>query len=289
MQEILGLRRADYREGGYTLEIVDVSFDDNGNIESYSNDGFEFLSKEFIDERNNVDFAENERDVWEEAVRGGYTDLGLEEWYENEINCNCCGLFPFDDDSYRDEAEELWEKLNKEDREALEEYVGIKGEMYEFGEDFVTFNWVHSMSLGNPEEQDDWVVVLNNDLLEKIVKYDAKYYTPETCPRCGKQVEHGTPMYWSHSSEFDGNPLCEACDRELDELEREQSDNTKKEENFDNFDIILNYFKHKFAEQNTLASMNEVRNVIEGLTKDLNSKTLKGLADNLRGIYSDEN
>lgn len=276
---ILGIKKAPYREGGYTLETIEeLTYNADGSVESYSNDGFEFLSQDFIDERNDVSYARECEDIWQEAVRSGYTTESLEDWYEGEINSGCYSLYPFDDESYRDEAEEAWENLSKKQKEQIEEYVGVKGELDNEDDrgDWVTFNWVHSHSLGNPEEQDDWVVVFNKSLLEKIVKHDTPYYEDKTCPRCGKTVSYNTPMYWSHSSEYDNKPLCEDCDKELDKLQREKEDQEIKEKQLDN---VLHYFKKKATEYGIDARV--MNNIILDFSEEVSECIIASISNEL--------
>lgn len=260
---ILGLREDAGRMGGYTLETVECEYDEDGKLIGYDNNGFEFLSQDYIDERNDISWADNEKDLWEQAVQGGYTTDSLEDWYEGLMNSGCYDLFPFDDNSYRDEAKELWENLTDEQKEELAEYVGVKDE------DFATFNWVHSLSLGNPNEQ-DWVVVFDNDLLNQIIEKEKKNYEPKTCPRCGKEVPHGKPMYYSHSSEFGGNPLCEDCDKELDKLERLEENNEKCK-------LIIDYFK-KIA--STMKNPT-IEDVVAEFVEDIDGYTISRIVDDI--------
>lgn len=288
---ILGLRKAPYREGGYTIETVSVTYNKDGSVESYNNDGFEFLSQDYIDERNDLSYADEYEDIWKEVVRGGHTTDSLEEWYEHEVNM-CYGLFPFDDDSYRDDMEELWEGLSKKKKKEIEEFVGEKGEVNDDDNrgDWVTFNWVHSTTLGDPDEQDDWVLVFNKPLLKKILEHDAPYYEPKTCPCCGKEVGRHKPMYWSHSSEFDGKPICEACDKRLDERDREaqrlEEKKRQQELKEKQSSLIMEYFKNRAFEYRQ--DPDQIEYIIDDFLEDISEDTLEALANDLEGIYANE-
>ena len=288
---ILGLRKAPYREGGYTLETVEVEYNADGSVKNYSNTGFEFLSQDFIDERNDVEWAENERDLWEQAVQGGYTSDSLEDWYEDLVD-TCYGLFPYDDDSYRDDVEKLWDELSKKKKKEIEEFVGEKGEVNDEDNrgDWVTFNCVHMTHLGDPDEQDDWVLVFNKNLLKKIVEHDAPYHEPKFCPCCGKQVGKHEPMYWSHSSEFGGNPLCEACDKELDERDRDAQRLEEKKRHQElkekQSSIIIDYFRHRATLHRQ--DPDYIEDIVSECLEDISEDTLKLLADDLESIYANE-
>ena len=260
---ILGLREDRCRMGGYTLETVEVEYNEDGTIKSYSNDGFEFLTQDYIDERNDVSYAESEEDIWKEAVRTGYTDLGLEEWYEDLIDNQYDGLFPFDDSSYRDEVEEAWKNLTDKQRRDIEEFVGDKDV------DFVTFNWVHSLSLGNPSEQ-AWVVLFDEDLLNKIIEKDKPYFEPKICPMCGKEVERHEPMYYSYA--IDGKPLCGNCNAEMEKKQELKERNEKCQ-------FIIDYF-NRLAE-----SMKEpiIEDVVREFLEDADEYTISRIVDDIKG------
>lgn len=274
---ILGLRKAPYREGGYTLETVEIEYNADGSLKDYTNTGFEFLSQDYIDERNDVEWAENERDLWEEAVKSGYTSDSLEDWYEDLIDSSY-GLFPYDDNSYRDEVEDLWEGLSKKNKRQIEEFVGEKGELNseDNSGDWVTFNCVHMTTLGDPDEQDDWVVVFNKKLLKKIVEHDAPYYKTKFCPCCGREVGKNEPMYWSHSSKYDGNPICEACDRKLTEIENERIAKERKEHRIS---VIKEYFRDKSIQYRL--DPDDIENIVDELLEDLSEYAVKTLAEDL--------
>lgn len=79
------------------------------------------LTEETIENQKD---PENLRDLWIEAVKGGYTDDGLEDWVEDacaEAEGND-QYFPFDDDSYRSDTNYALENLPEKEREKITEY-----------------------------------------------------------------------------------------------------------------------------------------------------------------------
>lgn len=169
---------------------------------------FEILKQDFIDERNSVDFAYEEEDIWKEAVRGGYTTDSLEDWYKNEID-TCGGLYPYDDYSYRDEMEECYDEASQEIKDIIAEHLGYRGE------DFVTFSCV---SIG-AFESEDYLEVFDTESFEKLKKKEEERNKLHFCSRCGRQVEKNEPMYYSHEGY---GHVCSECDVELDRQEAEE-------------------------------------------------------------------
>ena len=87
------------------------------------------ISTDDIEERTGEDWAYEERDLWVQAVESDRTDEGLLEWWQE-----CCEgaemeglLYPFDDNSDREEIEEAYKKLTQKQKDKIEEIWGTKG------------------------------------------------------------------------------------------------------------------------------------------------------------------
>ena len=107
-----------------------------------------------------------EEDLWKQAVAGDYTTLGLDDWWEDA--CDEAEMegryYPFDDDSYRYKTNELYEALSDDDREKVEEILGVKGE------DYVDFTCGSGGRCFSADTK--WDLILRPDLVELINKLE---------------------------------------------------------------------------------------------------------------------
>ena len=90
---------------------------------------FRTLSVDEIEERRSEDWADEERDLWVQAVQTGYTDEGLTDWWESACEeAEMEGLlYPYDDDSDRDMIEETYAELPQDFKDEIEAVWGTKG------------------------------------------------------------------------------------------------------------------------------------------------------------------
>lgn len=143
-----------------TLVVLEYTFEDSDNFKGAVGYIMNTLTQAEIDERKSFDYAD--KYMWKEAVQNDYTELGFEDWWQDLVDeCEMSDeLFPYDDNSFRYQTERLWEELSDEDRQKLEEVLGV------MGEDFVTFDCAGGGRCITSED-DDWQVVLDEDLLNK--------------------------------------------------------------------------------------------------------------------------
>lgn len=140
----------------YVLESV---FNDNG-FKGATGYSMRPLTKEYAEERKE---PENLRELWEEAVQAGMTELGLYAWAElvNKEADNEGKLFPTDDDSYRDEFEDLIEELPEDQKKQVKSMTDLTWEVsgcgrhFEYGMKFDTVFDQKLVDLINKYEQED--------------------------------------------------------------------------------------------------------------------------------------
>ena len=142
------------------LVVLEYTFEDGDNFKGTVGYTMSPITQSYIDERKSFDYAE--KYMWQEAVANDSTELGFEDWWEEQVDeCDMYDqLFPYDDNSFRYKTEELWENLSDEDRAKLEEVFGV------MGEDFVTFD-CSSCGRCVVDKDDDWQIILDKDLLDK--------------------------------------------------------------------------------------------------------------------------
>ena len=130
-----------------------------------------------VEERRSEYWAEEERDIWAEACRCGYTDKGLYEWWEECCDeAEACGqLYPYDDDSYREEFEYKYKELPKDLKDKIEEVWGVKGDLDSDLSEEVNRN-------------SDWLTVYCGSIGRCV---DTGHYvgSPETCTEAVEQWE----------------------------------------------------------------------------------------------------
>jgi hypothetical protein len=103
---------------------VDNFFDHGGGFKGVTGYYMRPLTEEEIEERNSEDnYIEYYREIWKECVRTDQTEYGLYDFVKDSIQYEP-GLFPGDDPSYRDEAEEIISKLPQEFQEKIKELCG---------------------------------------------------------------------------------------------------------------------------------------------------------------------
>lgn len=177
------------------LVILEYTFENSDNFKGATGYRMSTITEGYIEEKKSFDYADEY--LWKDSVSNGYTDLGFEEWWEELVeDAEGSGyLYPYDDDSFRYETEELYDELSDEDRAKIEEVLGVKGE------DYVTFE---SSSCGRCFEEDmEWAVLLEPELFEGIKRLEHK--EPFVCAKCGKDLK-----YSSHY-EHEGETLCKEC------------------------------------------------------------------------------
>lgn len=119
------------------------------------------LTDEMIEEAKDPD---NMVDLWQEAVRAGATTDGLKEWTDEvnaEYNLGERQYFGTDDTSEREEMDEIFAKLSKEDQAKVIKEFG------EIGKDFRDWD-VRSFGRCIPTDEKDYSLLLRPDLLEKV-------------------------------------------------------------------------------------------------------------------------
>ena len=127
------------------------------------------ITQDFIDDMNDLDNLIDEYDyLWRDAVAAKQTDLGLEEYIEQCKNeCQYYDqLYLGDDNSFRDDTEELIEQLPADKKAIIEQYFGVKDK------DYVTWSVSGCGRCFNPD--DEWDVIFNPELIELIKEYEAK-------------------------------------------------------------------------------------------------------------------
>ena len=146
------------------LAILEYTFEDGENFKGGVGYRMRTMTQEYIDCRKDPDNADE--DLWKQAVAGDYTTLGLDDWWEDA--CDEAEMegkyYPFDDDSYRYETNELYEALSDDDREKIEEIMGVKGE------DYVDFECGSCGRCFNANAE--WDLILRPDLVELINKLE---------------------------------------------------------------------------------------------------------------------
>ena len=90
---------------------------------------FRTLSVNEIEERRSEDWADEERDLWVQAVQTGYSDESLADWWKSACEeAEMEGLlYPFDDDSDRDTIEKTYAELPQDFKDEIEAVWGVKG------------------------------------------------------------------------------------------------------------------------------------------------------------------
>lgn len=144
------------------LAILEYTFEDSENFKGAVGHTMRTLTQEQIDSRKD----EADEDLWKQAVAGDYTTLGLDDWWEDA--CDEAEMegryYPFDDDSYRYKTNELYEALSDDDREKVEEILGVKGE------DYVDFTCGSGGRCFSADTK--WDLILRPDLVELINKLE---------------------------------------------------------------------------------------------------------------------
>lgn len=146
------------------LAILEYTFEDGENFKGGVGYRMRTMTQEYIDCRKDPDNADE--DLWKQAVAGDYTTLGLDDWWEDacdEAEMNNL-YYPYDDDSYRYETNELYEALSDDDREKIEEIMGVKGE------DYVDFECGSGGRCFDANAE--WDLILRPDLVELINKLE---------------------------------------------------------------------------------------------------------------------
>ena len=143
-----------------TLVVLEYTFEDGNDFKGAVGYTMSPITKSYIDERKSFDYAD--KYMWQEAVANDSTELGFEDWWEEQVDeCYMYDqLFPYDDNSFRDKTERLWEELPDEEREKLEEVFGV------MDKDFVTFD-CSSCGRCIVDKDDNWQIILDEDLLNK--------------------------------------------------------------------------------------------------------------------------
>lgn len=106
----------------------------------------ELLTEDDIENGTGPDAMYEARDMWVEDVKANHTDEGLEEWWDS-LCSNSDGYFPYDDDSYRYDAEYAYEKLDTESKATCHEVLGYSRELDDKettpdnAKKYVTFNY----------------------------------------------------------------------------------------------------------------------------------------------------
>lgn len=150
----------------WILEDVFQYSDDFKGATGYS---MNTLTQDYIDDMNDIENLTSEYDyLWREAVQGGHTELGLNDYMEFLINENECygGLYVGDDDSYRYETEKLIDELPEDHKKQIEKEFGV------LGKDYVT--WQVSSGGRCFNADDEWDVIFRPDLVELIKEYETK-------------------------------------------------------------------------------------------------------------------
>ena len=146
------------------LAILEYTFEDGENFKGGVGYRMRTMTQEYIDCRKDPDNADE--DLWKQAVAGDYTTLGLDDWWEDA--CDEAEMegkyYPFDDDSFRYETNELYEALSDDDREKIEEIMGVKGE------DYVDFECGSGGRCFDANAE--WDLILRPDLVELINKLE---------------------------------------------------------------------------------------------------------------------
>ena len=128
------------------------------------------LTEGEIEYRSTLEYNEDiVKEIWKEAVRTDKTEYGLEDFFEYNIqqNLNSDELYPFDDPSFRLQTENMYECLSDEDREAVENILGV------YGEDYVTFTCTSCGRIFSKDiTEADFKVIIRPDLLEVIKKVE---------------------------------------------------------------------------------------------------------------------
>ena len=146
------------------LAILDYTFKDSETFRGATGYRMCTITQEYIDCRKDPNNADDY--LWKQAVAGGYPTLGLEEWWEDlcyktEMNDQ---YFPFDDNSFRNNTNKLYEALPDDDRKKVEEIMGIKGT------DYVDFD--NSRCGRCFDANEEWDLILRPDLVELINKVE---------------------------------------------------------------------------------------------------------------------
>lgn len=160
INQIVGIQKGEL----YILEYVFKHSDDFKGATGYS---MSTLTQEYIDEMNDIDYLCEENDyLWREAVQAQRTTDSLQEYMQSLVDeCSYYDmLFPFDDNSFRDQTEKLVEELPTEQKAELEKTFGV------MGEDFVTWNCSCCGRCFNAD--DEWDVIFRPDLVELIKQYE---------------------------------------------------------------------------------------------------------------------
>ena len=144
-----------------TIYVLEEIFQYEDGTKGAIGYGMRPLTQAEIDNGNDT---ENLRDLWKEAVRYDQTELGLED-YADDLRYNCEGYYPYDDDSFRYDFNNLLEKLPEKFRIKIENIFGIRDE------DYIDWTYENAGCCFNAE--DKWDVVIDKDLIEKIKEVEA--------------------------------------------------------------------------------------------------------------------
>ena len=118
------------------------------------------LTQDDIDSGNDPEAV---RDLWVDAVIGGHTDLGLED-YAEDMQRWCDGYYPCDDGSHRYQFNNLIDELPKKIQNKLKKIFGVRGEDY--------IDWQVSSGGRCFNSNDKWELVIDEYALELIKQFE---------------------------------------------------------------------------------------------------------------------
>lgn len=160
INQIVGIKDGEL----YVLEYVFKHSDEFKGATGYS---MGTITQSYIDEMNDVSMlCEEYDDLWKEAVNEERTTSSLENFMQELVDeCSYYDkLYPFDDNSFRYQTENLAEELPADQKQELEKVFGV------IGEDFAA--WSVSGCGRCFNANDKWDVIFRPDLVELIKEYE---------------------------------------------------------------------------------------------------------------------
>lgn len=145
--------------------VLEKTFAHSDNFKGASGYIISPLTQDEIDNGRDPDTL---KEYWQEAVAGGYTEESLEDWAEkvnDEYNGEGRQYFYMDDPSSREDMDEAYNRLTSDQKAELDKVFGVKGK------DFVDWDCRHCGRC-IPIKDEDYIVVLNPELLEEAKKYE---------------------------------------------------------------------------------------------------------------------
>lgn len=155
--------------GIYDGELVvldEIERNEDGTINHVHVHTFSKITQGEVDERKN----NPDEEIWKECVAADRTTDGLDDWWEDACDeAEMEGLlFPFDDNSFREETHEAINNLPADKKELLEEEWGVLGEDYVAVDCRSMCGRISEMRNHRISSPDEWDVIIDEEIYELV-------------------------------------------------------------------------------------------------------------------------